>query len=59
MNMSTIRSKADFIGTLNPKAWDADSHTDTYTIHFPARPNECCMGYGRTTPWLDVWRERP
>jgi hypothetical protein len=23
MNMSTIRSKADFIGTLNPKAWDA------------------------------------
>ena len=23
MNMSTIHSKADFIGTLNPKAWDA------------------------------------
>jgi hypothetical protein len=22
-NLSTIRSKADFIGTLNPKAWDA------------------------------------
>jgi hypothetical protein len=23
MNLSTIRSKADFIGMLNPKAWDA------------------------------------
>jgi len=23
MNLSTIHSKADFIGTLNPKAWDA------------------------------------
>ena len=58
MNMSTIRSKTDFIGALNPEAWDADSHTDTH-IHFPARPNECSMSYGRTTPWLDVWRERP
>ena len=23
MNLSTIHSKADFIGMLNPKAWDA------------------------------------